>query len=172
VDNNVLAGHPAALAGAAQTGGAEQCHALGSETRAGSAGGQRLDVPGGIAGFLQQLAPGRFGASFARASMFVPNDPGGKLNCAGVNRDAVLLHQQDFLFRSHRKNDGGAGGVDSVHVFPMAFFDQGQELAGMEGSWSVVVHLNINQDECFHISLIRRANLSVPQSQSRPASRN
>jgi hypothetical protein len=59
--------------------------------------------------------------------------PAGKLNRAGVNWSAVLLHQQNFLFRCHSENDGCAGGVDPVSVFPMAFFDQSQKLAGMQG---------------------------------------
>jgi len=46
-----------------------------------------------------------------------------------MDRDAVLLHQENFLFCRHGQNEGGAGGIDPIHVFPMAFFDESQELA-------------------------------------------
>ena len=82
-----------------------------------------------IAGFLQKLASGRFGLRFVRAARLVPDNPGGKLNRARMDRNAVLLHQENFPVCRHGQNEGGTGGVNPIHVFPMAFFDQCQELA-------------------------------------------
>jgi hypothetical protein len=97
-------------------------------------------VFGGKAGFLQQFASGGFGAAFIRIARFVSNDSCGKLNGARVDGNAVLLHQQDFLLRRHADDDGRTGGIDPVNVFPMAFFDQSQELAGVQDCLFGLLH--------------------------------
>jgi hypothetical protein len=63
-----------------------------------------------------------------------------------MDRNAVLLHQENSLFRRYGQNDGGTGVVDPTHVFPMAFFDQSKELARMQDGlgWSVRLHVEIS----------------------------
>jgi hypothetical protein len=63
-----------------------------------------------------------------------------------MNRNSVLLDQDNFLVCRLGQNDRGAGSLDPIHVLPMAFFDQSQELAGMQDglSWSVCLHVKIS----------------------------
>ena len=88
---------------------------------------------GRISGLFQQFAAGSFGVGFVCAAGFVPDNSGRKFDRACVDRNTVLLHEQKLLFFGNRDNDGGTGCVDAVHVFPVALFDQSEELAGMEG---------------------------------------
>ena len=48
---------------------------------------------------------------FAAAAGFVADDAGGQFNCPGVNRNPILLHQQEFLVLSDRDDDGRAGAL-------------------------------------------------------------
>ncbi|MEI9866316.1 MAG: hypothetical protein WDN00_17515 [Limisphaerales bacterium] len=57
-----------------------------------------------------------------------------------MNRDAVLFHQQKFLFRSHGGDESGAGRIDPVNVFPTTFSDQSQEFAGVKCGCVDLVH--------------------------------
>ena len=61
-----------------------------------------------------------------------------------MNRYAVLFHQENLIFRCDPKNDGDASCIDPIHVFPLAFFDQRQELARMQdcanGSVQFAIH--------------------------------
>ena len=62
---------------------------------------------GGISGLFQQFAAGSFGVGFVCAAGFVPDDSGRKFDCACVDGNTVLLHEQKLLFFGHRDNDGG-----------------------------------------------------------------
>jgi hypothetical protein len=58
-----------------------------------------------------------------------------------VNRNPVLLHQQNFLFRGHTDDERDTGSMDPVNVFPMTLFDQRQEFTGMQDSLAGLIHL-------------------------------
>jgi len=61
-----------------------------------------------------------------------------------MERNAVLLYQQNFLFSGHSYNDGCTGPMDPINVFPMTIFDQRQEFAGVQNYLAGLIHLLFN----------------------------
>lgn len=62
----------------------------------------------------------------------VTDDSRGRLDRAGMDRNPVLLNKKNFPITGFCQDNGGPRRVAAIRVFPMAFFDKGQEPANME----------------------------------------
>ena len=71
----------------------------------------------------------------------VADNPGGKLNGARVNGNAILLQQQNFMLRGHADNNGRTGPMNPANKFPMTRLDQRQKFTGVKDSLVGLIHL-------------------------------
>lgn len=120
VDRDVLALDATAFGFADEVGCEKDVHELAGESGSAGSADQELHFPGGVTGFLEQLAAGGRFQGLAEVLGFVTDQTGGNLDDPAVGGDAHLLDEDDFVFRSDRQDADRERRVRAADEVPFA----------------------------------------------------
>ena len=99
----------------------------------GRPGHDEIDAPRAIAGLLLQFALRGLDHALVRLPLDVADQPGRHLDRQALDRDAVLLHEQDLVGIGGGDHDHGPAGIGALGELPRAALPDPQPAAVEKG---------------------------------------